>query len=167
MKPRQTHLIILEVIVMVLFSATLVFAFPPGGGRGDCNSPGSRMERRRELIREKLNLSPDQEAALDAQRTRHRTEAKQYRESIRTTRKEMKQELQKEKLDMERIQQLQASLKDLHAKMADLRLQGILEVRKILTPDQFSQFMKMTEKWRHGKGMRRGPRAIPPDVPKK
>jgi Spy/CpxP family protein refolding chaperone len=64
---------------------------------------------------------------------------------------------------MNRINRLHSETKKLHAEMADHRLEGILEVREILTPEQFSEFMELTGKHRRGKGMRHGPDGLSED----
>jgi Spy/CpxP family protein refolding chaperone len=60
------------------------------------------------------------------------------------------------KLDMAQINQFHTTLKDLHGRRADHRLEGILEVRKILTPEQFSEFMELMERHRPWKGKGHG-----------
>ena len=57
----------------------------------------------------------------------------------------MRQELQNPTLNMDKINQIQSELKASQAQMLDARLQGILEIRKILTPEQFTKFSAKME----------------------
>ena len=57
----------------------------------------------------------------------------------------IRQELQKDQLNMDSINQINSELKNLQAQILDRRLEGILEVRKVLTPEQFKKFTDRTE----------------------
>ena len=46
---------------------------------------------------------------------------------------------------MEKIDQINGDLKKMMAQMLDYRLERILEVRKILTPEQFKKFTSQVE----------------------
>jgi len=142
----------MSVLLVLFLSVGTVFAFPPGGAEGDCCGKEPRWEQHKERMREKLNLSPEEEAALEAFRKEHRAQAKEYHRNIKSTREELKNELEEETLNMDRVNALHATLKDLQGKMEDHRLEGVLKVREILSPDQFSQFLEMMGKHRHGMG---------------
>ncbi len=90
-----------------------------------------------------LDLSPEQEKQLNAHRKGHREEGKEIHESIKTKREAMKKELQKQDLDMEEINKIHSELKSMYSRKADHRLEGILEVREILTNEQFIKFMEL------------------------
>ncbi|HOX22830.1 MAG TPA: hypothetical protein PLL10_05150, partial [Elusimicrobiales bacterium] len=58
------------------------------------------------------------------------------------------------------LRKIHKEIKELNAKMADSMLEGILSVRKILTPEQLSKFHKAMPgmgKMGHRMGDRRGP----------
>ncbi len=115
-----------------------------------------RKEARIKALHERLHLSAEQEDLLEGHRRRHRQEAGELRKEARAAKEAMRDELQRRELDMARINELHATLKDLHDKRADHRLEGILEVRKILTPEQFSEFMELMGKHRPWKGKGHG-----------
>ena len=58
-------------------------------------------------------------------------------------------------LNIGKITQINNELKILSAQMLDRKLEGILEVRKILTPEQFKKFMTKTEGWHERFGRKR------------
>lgn len=106
----------------------------PGGGRGEMG----------ERIRRELGLSEEQAKQLRELREAHRQEAMALHQEVQSKREALKAALESPQLDEGRVKSLQADLKAVHEKLADHRLEGILEVRKILTPEQFAKFQEMT-----------------------
>jgi Spy/CpxP family protein refolding chaperone len=148
---RNYHRIIGLLAVLALFGlASAAYAEPPRG------SFDSRKEARIKALHERLHLSAEQEALLEDHRARHRHEARELREKTREIKEALRDELQRPVLDMAQINQFHTTLKDLHGRRADHRLEGILEVRKILTPEQFSEFMELMERHRPWKGKGHG-----------
>jgi periplasmic protein CpxP/Spy len=142
-------------------AACALFLAAPGvraeaGGKGLSDK---RWEERREKHHKKmakeLGLSADQEKQLRESRKSHREAGEELRKGMKEKREAMKAELEKPELDMTRINTIQTEIKDLQGKMDDNRLDGILQVRKILTPDQFKKFGEMIDR-RFGKGGKRG-----------
>lgn len=88
-----------------------------------------------------LNLTKEQKVLLAQNRNKRKDETgalfRQMREDMAT----MRQALEADALDMQKIQKINNDLKQIQAKMVDSRLEGILEVRKILTPEQFKKFL--------------------------
>ncbi len=143
-------------IISLLAVVALVGFASVAHAEGGRDSYEARKAARIKAIQERLDLSAEQEALLESHRAKHRQEARQLRETVRITKEALREELQRPEMDMEKINQLHAHLKDLHGRRADHRLEGILEVRKILTPRQFSEFMELMEKHRPWKGRRHG-----------
>lgn len=137
-----------------------------GRGRMGDRGPGSKdwakkRKERFEKMKKDLGLSQKQEQELEAHKEKHRKEAQALREELRAKREAMKAELDKPSLDEARVTALNEELKVLQGKLADQRLRGILEVRKILTPEQFKKFHEHVRGPRgdgpgHERGGRRG-----------
>jgi Spy/CpxP family protein refolding chaperone len=125
--------------------------------RGSDKKWEEKREERGKKMAKELGLSADQEKQLKDSRKAHREKGEELRKEMQGKREAMKAELEKPSLDMSRINSLQAEIKDLQGKMDDNRLDGILQVRKILTADQFKKFDEMIAK-RFGKGGERGDR---------
>ncbi len=125
-----------------------------------------RMEGRMEKMKAQLSLTPDQEKKLKEHRQAHREERKKMAETMRAKRDALEQEMAKPSFDEAKVKILHSELQVLRTQMADQRLQGILEVRKILTPEQFAKFRAMTQDdWkRRGRDREkfRGPHADKP-----
>ena len=115
-----------------------------------------KMKARMLEVFKQLNLSHEQEKQLKAQRNKHREQTEEIRKSLKTKREEIRNELQKQELNMEKINKTHSELKDLRSKTADLRLEGILEVRNILTTEQFKKFCELKKDIHPMKKKRKG-----------
>ena len=96
-----------------------------------------------------LGLTPEQEKQLEDYRAQNKEKVKDIHGKIKDKRKELREELQNQELDIARVAQVHSELKALEAQAEDNRLEGILKVRSILTPEQFRKFGEFTKK---GKG---------------
>jgi Spy/CpxP family protein refolding chaperone len=105
-------------------------------------------------MEEDLGLSEAQKGLLAEHKIKQKEEARERRAVVRATREALREALGKAELETEKIDQLHAELKALHAEAADHRLEGMLGVREILTPDQFTAFMAL--KGERGRHMSRG-----------
>ncbi len=123
--------------------------------------PGRAEERKgggpfREMTKE-LNLSAEQIHRIEENRRQHMEEGRRLMDEMMRNRDELRRELARVEPDMEKISLAQQRIKLLLAVEEDSRLQGILDLKKILTPEQFAAFnRKMEEKMRrrppfHGK----------------
>ncbi len=144
----QNHKAPLFIFLMaaILLSAGLALAQPPGMGNGmGKKEMRGKHEARRLEIQQQLQLSEAQQELLEEHRQNHRTQARELQQTLKTARRTLKEELQKPELDMTRVNQLSAQVKEGFGRLEDHRLAGVLEVRKILTPDQYVKFMRLTE----------------------
>lgn len=130
--------------------------------------PAYAQEKRPEHFKkifDQLNLNDKQKQAMEANKTAHRGRMKQNFEKIKTLREGLSAELMKPVLDMGKINTLQKQFKVFQAQLADDRLNSILEVRKILTPDQFAKFISLVKEHEKRYHLREGDRggvSIPP-----
>ncbi len=118
---------------------------------------GARMENRIQQMFEQLDLNDEQKKMIEANRAKNKDAKNTLREEMKANMKAMGEELKKADLDMPKINALHEASKQLFNKMADQRFNSILEVRKILTKEQFAKFTEMMEKrmgrhssWRNG-----------------
>lgn len=106
----------------------------------------AKKENRVKEIFDKLNLSDEQKKQLEENKTKTRDVMKALHEQMKSSREAMHQELMKTDLDMAKITEIQNQLKTLQAQMIDARLNSILEVRKILSAEQFKKFNELMDK---------------------
>jgi Spy/CpxP family protein refolding chaperone len=106
----------------------------------------AKKEAAIQKVLQQLNLTDDQNEKLKEHRIKHRKKAKQLSGDIRAKRKELAEELKKSEPNTKEVKQIHSELKKLKAKKEDHRLDGILEVRKILTTEQYSKFIELRGK---------------------
>lgn len=108
------------------------------------------MEARRNQFYEGLGLTDGQKKVLEENRKKYREKEEALFREMREKMELIRSELQNDTLNMEIIYQINNEIKKTQAQMLDDRLEGILEVRKVLTPKQFKMFnAKMEERYRH------------------
>ena len=129
--------------LMAIFFMGSVWAQPGNGGSMSDREGQEHNKKRFAEISEKLNLTKEQQAKIDANREQTRKEFDAQREQIVAKQKELSTALEAATLDMNNVTKIHNEFKALTAKREDQRLAAILQVRQILTPEQFSQFMKM------------------------
>lgn len=129
--------ILLSVLIMSL-------SVTPSAYANDKSSFQSRQERREKKIQEiynQLNLTDAQKKQLEQNKISNQDKKKDLYEKVRSYKDALNQELMKIDLDMTRINDIQNNIKALQVQILDERLSSILEVRKILTPEQFTKFI--------------------------
>jgi len=133
---------------------------PGNNGRG----AGMNMHQGREMrqnLKKELQLTDDQEKKMQEHRRTHQEKMKALREQMQAQRDELKKELDKPQSDTAALTRISNETKTIAGKLIDERLAGILEVKKILTPEQFQKLgehqQKMRQHMQHkmqGKDMR-------------
>ncbi|MBF0570309.1 MAG: Spy/CpxP family protein refolding chaperone [Candidatus Omnitrophica bacterium] len=111
--------------------------------RGHCSKHGKHMKGR---FFHKLNLTDDQKKQLKDVWHKQREAMKSTVEQIKINKEALNKELILPSPDMNKVNTFEAQLKTLHAQMADNRLSSTLEVKKILTPEQFSKYLELQNK---------------------
>lgn len=140
---RRLIIMIPVAFVLILVPVLNTFAQPPR--RKGCEERGAWRESLRKELYQRLNLAPEQQRLLENHRSEHRQKLREVFNNIRVIRKELWEELQKENLNLENIKAKQKELKNLFSTVLDLRLEGILKVNEILTPEQrkiMSEFIR-------------------------
>lgn len=98
-----------------------------------------------------LALTDEQKARLDANREKKMEAFRDFREKMAVKYQELAQALEAPVLDMAQVQKIHGELKALVVQKEDQHLATILEVRQILTPEQFANFQKMMSKKKDGR----------------
>lgn len=151
----QSRIVVLVLMSLFVLTSPLVYA-------ADAEQPASKeatfkqkaQERMQQLYKE-LNVTDEQRMQLEANKTKNMQEVKTLMQSMREKREFMRAEFQKEELNEAAVKKINAEIKQLQDRMSDLRLEGMLLIRRILTPEQFKKFSEKMDKGR-GQGMHRG-----------
>jgi len=160
MKKHFTKLVAFVLVSGFIFSALPVYSEPGEGFRGKGKGWGRQMSEeeraeRREKMHEFLGLTAEQEVQLKNHSEAHRAQRDRIRSALKEKRDALRSELRKADLDTDRISSLKNELIDLEAEKVDSLVSGILEVREILTPEQFARFQEFGRKHRQKGGERK------------
>jgi len=139
------------VMSIFLLSVTNVYANEEHGSNKEKHR--KEWQAKKAQMYEKLGITEEQKQALKTHRESHRNEMKALGGQIKEKRKALHQTLVDPKADDNAIVSANNEIKALTNSLADSRLKGVLEVRKILTPEQFQKFNEIRKKH---KGKRHG-----------
>ena len=128
----------------------------PSENSGARGGPGAGGERPFEKIKAELGLTDEQAAKLRDHRQAHRQAGMALWQDARAKREALRAELEKPNFDENKVKSLQAAARAAQEKLQDHRLQGIIDVKKILTPEQFAKFQAIMKEKRGQWGNRRG-----------
>jgi len=90
-----------------------------------------------------LNLTDDQQKQLKDSWKKQKETMKGVFEQIKANREAFDAEIVKATPDMNKVNEIQAQIKVLQGQMADDQLNSLLEVKKIMTPEQFAGYMAL------------------------
>ena len=144
--------LVLTVFMCGVMGAPLLYAQDKGGDK-----QGKMAGGRESKIFSQLNLTEDQKKQLDTNKKAQMQDMKGLFQQMKTLSRSLNEELMKSQLDMAKVNSINTQLKTLQGQIADKRIDSIIGVRKILTPEQFSKFLALTEEMRNKRrGQRHG-----------
>lgn len=109
--------------------------------------PGRKLEgKHRDAVFQKLNLTDNQKAALDANRKDRGEKMRQLRDEMREKQMKLREELDDPTVSRRAIEPLVTEIKALQAQLIDLRVSAIFAVREVLTVEQFAKFQEISQK---------------------
>lgn len=105
-----------------------------------------KMEERSKKMAEELGLAPEQKMALDKDRAEFSAKLKDLREKIKAARTNLKAELDKPVADAAKANSLATEVKNLVGQQIQYRVDKVMAMKQILTPEQFSKMKSSMEK---------------------
>ena len=141
----------LTVAVAVLMVVAATNAWAGEGWKGE-KSEEERAAHFEKMTKE-LGLTADQKAALTKQRESYGASTKALREKMKATRTQLKEELDKPTPDKAKINAIIAQKKELVGQQMQLKVDKVLAMKQILTPEQYAK-MKTKMKEKMGKKMK-------------
>ncbi len=142
-------------IIGVMLLTSNVYSQPQEDRFNRSDEMREKMKAKMLEVFKQLDLSPEQEKQIQTHRKNHRGQGREFREDMKAKKEAIRNELQKEELNMENVYTIHNELKDLLIQKADHRLEGILEVRKILTAEQFRKFCELRKDMHPMKGRKK------------
>ncbi len=131
------------IMVLMALSAPMVWAdnsVAPDSSHKDGDWHHGQQDH---MMAQVLNLSEDQEKQLQDSRQKQKEAMKSIFEQMKSNREAFDTEIVKTTLDMNKINDIQTRLKTIQSQIADNHLNSIVEIKKILTPEQFIGYMAL------------------------
>lgn len=158
MKRKRT--VLLLILAVAFFSVNSVYAESSWKGHGE-GYKKQHQARKAELYKE-LGLSEEQQVQIKEHRKRSHAQMKTIGESLKKQRENLRVVLSKYDADPAEIEKIASEIKYLHSQLIDHRIASILEVKTILSPEQFTKFQeKMNEFKKKMRQSRKGHRGGP------
>lgn len=142
----------------IVMGAALIFMTIAGTafGWGD-RGHGGKCDRddkgRIEAMAKELNLTPDQETRLKEIKEAHRAQAKKSHLTLKEKYQALRDELSKPGVTRQAVEPIVAEINRLEAGMTKQRIEGIFEVKEIMTPEQFAK-LQANKGAKHYKGFK-------------
>ncbi|MBN1622438.1 MAG: periplasmic heavy metal sensor [Endomicrobiales bacterium] len=114
-----------------------------------------RFDRFCDELAKDLDLNEEQQKKIKENHKNHMEKRKELYKEVKEKREELKKELDKTKTDKAKVDKIVGELKSLNAKMIDLRVEKVLEMKDVLTPKQYEKLSENMEK-KHKKMMKKG-----------
>ncbi|MFA5271717.1 MAG: Spy/CpxP family protein refolding chaperone [Candidatus Omnitrophota bacterium] len=111
-------------------------------------------EKSREQFSKELNLTPEQQSKLTENRKAQRKNLAQLRKAVKENEAKLREALKVPGVTKSSVQPIANEIKSLQAQLIDSRIESILAVRQILTPEQVVKFDQMADKYRKNRGDR-------------
>ena len=96
-----------------------------------------------------LNLTSEQQEKLRDNRKKQEEQISRLSNQLKEKRQILQQELKKSSVTKESLAPVITELKSLQAQLIDIRIEGILAVKQLLTPEQFEQFQQIMDERLH------------------
>lgn len=159
MKILMLKLILISAFVFVLSSRAMAFEGQEGKHCDWKNATEeqkaewkAKKEERHGKMMEELGLSEEQKAAMDAIKTKHKEQRGSKKGQMKESRRVLKDLLDDPNSSTADIQAAATKLKEEQNKAVDARIAHTLEIKKILSPEQYHKMKDMREQRKGGKG---------------
>lgn len=140
---------IISIIFLSIFCTTLSFAGPFCAKEGIAKEGrhgryGRRGKIMKEVMRE-IGLTEEQEKTMKILREQGKGKRKKLRKDMRAKKIAIKMELNKKDSDKAELNRLADELAQTHKKLIDHRINRVLEMKKVLSPEQFELLTRKME----------------------
>jgi Spy/CpxP family protein refolding chaperone len=139
----KTKILGLIMAVMAL-SAPIIWA-DSGNSEGDKANQGGEWHHAHhgQMTAKILNLSDDQVKQLKDIHQKQKEAMKNVFEQMKSNREALETEIVKATPDMNKVNGIEAQIKTLQAQMVDNNLNKLLEIKKVMTTEQFAGWMAL------------------------
>jgi Spy/CpxP family protein refolding chaperone len=122
---------------LLIFTASFSFAKCPECKESKACAKCEKMEKGRfDKMSKELKLTDSQKEQVKAHREKHHAAMQDTMKQLREKEVALKAELQKQDTDKTKVETLKNEIKELNSKRIDGMIDGISEMKQILTPEQ-------------------------------
>lgn len=125
-------------LVLTLFISSFIYAAPAD----PMHKQQDQLKQDFDKISKELNITDDQKQKINELMQADIAKKRELRQQIRQKSESIDEELMKEKPDMKKINDVSTEIQKLNAEIAKINIKSKLNVRSILTYDQYSRMEK-------------------------
>jgi len=142
----------IPVIMIVIFSLFITAAC---GEDEKCTSNKDKIFAARDIgsISDELGLTKEQKEKLKDQRFKEQYNKTEIRNNIKLKELALRHELEKSTVNMDAVNGIVNELKELQGKKIDQRVQAILNMKQLLTEEQFEKLLAVNQRCMQRSGM--------------
>ena len=141
MKPLNKQMMILAAIALGLVFSGAAYAKM-------FEEEGQPNKGNRDQVIKQLNLTPQQEAQIKQLQMLNRQKAKELFRRLKEKRRELADELDKARSNPIKIRALIVALKEIQGRLIEQRVEDVLKMKEILTPEQYQKFSETLKSMR-------------------
>jgi len=135
-------------ILTVFLATSLIYAHDQPETRG---GPGKgHRDARIQQIAEKLGLTPEQQQKLKDNHKAQRERMQEIVGQIKEKQQTLRTEINNPSVTKESLSPILTEINSLQRQLMEGRIDGILAVKEIMTPEQFAEFQQITENKQQG-----------------
>ena len=147
MNMRIGRVLAISLVAVMLCSLSGAYAYEGS----DTSKDESRSQAHFKKMTEELKLTPQQQEQITKDREQFAAKSKDLRGKMKTVREDLKTELDKPVPDVTRVNGLVAQMKDLVGAQIQSKVDKIMVMKRVLTPEQFKKMGESMKNWKHGK----------------
>ena len=131
-------------VALMALCSPMVYADNDGGDAKPMHEQGDwHHGHNDEMLAKVLNLTQDQAKQLEDLHQKNKDAMKSTLEQMKSSKEAFDAEIVKASPDMNKINQAQTQIKNIMSQMTDMRLNSLMEIKKVLTPEQFAGYMAL------------------------
>lgn len=148
---KSKIMVLIGIFIVSMFIAGSAFcdtcAHDKGEGRG-------HSKDKMASIKKELALTAEQDKLLADAKSAHRADMKSLTQALKTKHEELKTALAKPGVTKENLEPIASQIKALQSQMVDRRIDGILNIKHILSPEQFQKMQSLKDGWHKDRHMK-------------
>jgi Spy/CpxP family protein refolding chaperone len=143
----------------VILAGAFIAASMPLAFANQAHKDGKTWKEHKAEMMKDVNLTEEQHKQLESHKTQMRNDMDKLVSDMESKEKALRNELAKDPVDMAKVNQIQADLKNLASQKIDQRVKHMIEMRQLMKPEQYKKMSENMEQnkdhWKGRMGMGR------------